>query len=216
MLRNCKSDGDRIELCYSEPGSSRTYEYVKKDHHIFGTNNGRKQCHRNLTLTRGASPSNPENLCNICVCTNEDMLRQKRVSLAEVTSNVQANKVIVGLRLKIDLDVLHLEIEEAEIKPVGMIDESTKSWQNNNLEKDYSSPYTYSSKYKVISWDSRSFSLDDVQLDKGYVLTGVKFEYDINGFFKIAARGHKYNYEEGKLEKLEEFYWRHSDSKKLR
>ncbi|KAL7286203.1 hypothetical protein TKK_0019501 [Trichogramma kaykai] len=143
------------------------------------------------------------------------MLRQKRVSLAEVTSNVQANKVIVGLRLKIDLDVLHLEIEEAEIKPVGMIDESTKSWQNNNLEKDYSSPYTYSSKYKVISWDSRSFSLDDVQLDKGYVLTGVKFEYDINGFFKIAARGHKYNYEEGKLEKLEEFYWRHSDSKKL-
>ncbi|XP_023314728.1 uncharacterized protein LOC106649491 [Trichogramma pretiosum] len=215
MLRNCKSDGDRVELCYSEPGSSRTYEYVKKDHHIFGTNNGKKQCHRNLTLTRGVSPSNPKNVCNICVCTNEDMLRQKRVSLAEVTSNVQANKVIVGLRLKIDLDVLHLEIEEAEIKPVGMIDETTKSWQNNNLEKDYSSPHTYSSKYKVISWDSRSFSLDDVQLDKGYVLTGVKFEYDFNGFFKIAARGHKYNYEEGKLENLEEFYWRYSDSKKL-
>lgn len=64
----------------------------------------------------------------------------------------------------------HLQIKQAKLLPMGIIDNTSMSWAslpqfslNNWLDK---------SKYHKLSYESRSFDLDELIAPKNYIITG--------------------------------------------
>ncbi|KAL7287243.1 hypothetical protein TKK_0018373 [Trichogramma kaykai] len=113
-------------------------------------------------------------------------------------------RVIVGLRFKMQSGMLSIEAKIAKLLPSGKIDEKSQIWRGQNSKLCDLDKLVEYEDYVKLSELRRSFVLDDVELGNDYVLTGVKFVYE-NGFNKLAARGHKFDFKNGSKERRKKF-----------
>uniref|UniRef100_A0ABD2WG27 Uncharacterized protein n=1 Tax=Trichogramma kaykai TaxID=54128 RepID=A0ABD2WG27_9HYME len=102
--------------------------------------------------------------------------------------------------------MLSIEAKMAKLLPCDHIDTESQIWKELPSFKscDYDKLVEYKD-YVKISESRRSFVLDDVELGNDYVLTSVKFIYE-NGFNKLAARGHKFDFMNGTIDTTQEIW----------
>ncbi|KAL7303828.1 hypothetical protein TKK_0003952 [Trichogramma kaykai] len=120
--------------------------------------------------------------------------------------------VITGIRIKKINDVFHLQVQQAKLLPSVAIDLKTKSWVKVNEYKTSDKGVSEGNDYHKLSWDLRSFELDDVELDRKYVVTGARYTVD-KGLIRLKVRGTRLNFQNGKLKVKQHLWHQHTKSK---
>ncbi|RZF33110.1 hypothetical protein LSTR_LSTR013281 [Laodelphax striatellus] len=108
------------------------------------------------------------------------------------------SRVVTALRFTKYNHVIHLQIQEGELMPKGLINESSVHWVS--LE-DYSVGQPDSRPgidYHMMSWDQRALDLDDIVAPSGYVMTGVKFR-KLGTHLNLEVRMTPFNFTTGQL-----------------
>ena len=111
--------------------------------------------------------------CSYCFCKcdapgpNSD----RYWSLKSVTSDIESNKIITGIRFVKKNRVIQLEIEQSSALPEGSINDTDRTWtEAENLSTDDNANV-----YEM-SYENRALDLDILQAPSGHVITGrVKF-----------------------------------------
>jgi len=65
---------------------------------------------------------------------------------------------------------IHLQIKQAKLLPMGLIDNTSMSWVD--LPRISLNDWLDRAKYHKLSYESRSFDLDDLVSTNGYIITG--------------------------------------------
>ncbi|XP_044014132.1 uncharacterized protein LOC122856523 [Aphidius gifuensis] len=94
----------------------------------------------------------------------------RRLSLQRAEATI--GYVVTGIRWRIINSVLYIEIQEGQLVNETRVDPTTVRWKN--AIEDFNLT-------RVVTRDNRSFSLDDVVLPRGSLVTGVGFGDDVNG-----------------------------------
>ncbi|XP_023317882.1 uncharacterized protein LOC106656888 [Trichogramma pretiosum] len=195
-IRNCETFDQKINVCYAEPGQPQRYEYVESaDGNFYGSS---VDCgERELSLKQWRNGNLYD--CEICLCTcDEPKVHDHFIDLHMVRANAKENEVIVGLRFRMKLGLLFMEAKVAKLLPSGQIDVESQIWKRKKFTAKDARRSVVGVDHLQLGWENRSFVLDDVELGNDYALTGVRFVYK-NGFIKLAARGHKYNFKRGRI-----------------
>ncbi|XP_023316295.1 uncharacterized protein LOC111694016 [Trichogramma pretiosum] len=135
-----------------------------------------------------------------------------------LTKPSTVTRVVTGIRFRKVNDVFHLQVEQAELLPSATIDPNTKSWVKVEEYKTTDSDVSEGEDYNKLSWDLRSFELGDIELDKDYVVTGVRFTVDKGltaneGLIRLDVRGTRFNFQNGKLKVKQHLWHQHTKSK---
>ncbi|XP_014232973.1 uncharacterized protein LOC106656487 [Trichogramma pretiosum] len=184
-IMSCNNLAADIEVCHASADKTRKYDYIEFEGQIMAY----------------AS----------CLCTCENPDSKSYINLREVVSNVQENKVITGIRFRKVNDILHLQVQQAKLLPSAAIDPKTKSWVKVNAYETTDRDVRVGIDYHQLSWYSRSFELDDVEVYKNTVLTGVKFAVD-QGLIRLEVRGTEFSNTSGKLKANKHSWHRHTTS----
>ncbi|KAL7299814.1 hypothetical protein TKK_0007556 [Trichogramma kaykai] len=203
-LRNCQTFDQDINVCKAELGSAHKYEYVKtSDGNVYGK---LENCHRDLVnWYKTTNWFLYYNQCELCLCTCDEHSNNRSIDLQMVRAAAINNEVIVGLRFRMKLGLLFMEARTAKLLPSGHIDAESKIWKRKKFQSSDISKRVEGVDFLPLSWSNRSFVLDDVELGNDYVLTGVRFVYE-NGFIKLAARGHKFDFKNGTIDTTQEIW----------
>ncbi|KAL7299816.1 hypothetical protein TKK_0007558 [Trichogramma kaykai] len=201
-LRNCEQLDNSVELCRSKSDSTRKYEYAKNGTVLFGKLNS---CDKTEKLELFSTWWVHSQTCPNCLCTCEQIANNRSIDLQMVRAAAINNEVIVGLRFRLKLGLLFMEARTAKLLPSGHIDTESKIWKRKKFQSSDISKRVEGVDFLPLSWSNRSFVLDDVELGNDYVLTGVRFVYE-NGFIKLAARGHKFDFKNGTIDTTQEIW----------
>lgn len=81
-------------------------------------------------------------------------------------------RVVTGVRFKKVNQIIHIQIQQGELMPRGNIDKASVHWKSieefNVLDNNVKNGVDY----HTLSWEKRGLDLDDLVLDKNYLLTG--------------------------------------------
>lgn len=123
------------------------------------------------------------------------------------------HRVVTGLRFRKMNRVFHLQIQEGQLLPRGMINESTLAWKKVDN-------YTLNEKgvhnnrdYYTLSYGARSIDLDDIHTeDNTFVVTGVRFRV-VGAHLNLEARLSEFSFETGQLvNPKENSFWKSNDN----
>ncbi|XP_057333743.1 uncharacterized protein LOC130672944 [Microplitis mediator] len=222
ILHDCvKADRD-YKFCESNIGTMRRYSFA-----INSTSFPTKptDCNGRYidTLTQPKCP----NL--ICQCSEESAqsIATRAINLMPQMADIENNMVVTNVRLVKKYNMVHLEIEQGRLLSEGSIDDESKEavpigkfryFQNvpegsfvklSDAVDDNIIPLTYDVDYTYLFRNRDTMNLDDIVLEKGYVVTGVKFgtaelnPADINEKNKspiqLEVFGTPFDYDTGKL-----------------
>lgn len=115
------------------------------------------------------------------------------MSLVPVTSDVNANKIVTGVRFAMHDGVLHLQIEEGEPTKEGIANDETTMWKplppvdKRNKKQAAQLEYT-----------QRALDLDDLLVPQQHVVTGVKFRM-LGNHVNLEIQGTQVNPDNGNL-----------------
>ncbi|KAH0550516.1 hypothetical protein KQX54_019877 [Cotesia glomerata] len=209
-LRNFESNDEEFEL---NDGNSQEFEcnrysvhsnfdgltvYTMKCPDVFNTNSRLyKDClnfpeNKEILGTNYSSwPSkcfylyNVPSLSSSCFCDKQSdpKLSIRKLSLRPLCTNTIKNEVITGIRFALKDNVIRIEIQKSQIKN-GTIDSKTKEWKSAD---DY--PLKEIPDIVTLDYNIKSFNLDDIQLQIGDLLTGVKFQLLKDNHISLAVRG---------------------------
>ncbi|KAL7296204.1 hypothetical protein TKK_0010743 [Trichogramma kaykai] len=209
-IKSCNSLNANTRVCHSSDSHSKSkYDYAETEGKILGKMKppcrGSTYTHQfmetfGVTINTWAS----------CLCTCESSDSKMYINLKEAVSNVNENMVITGIRFKKVRNILYLQIEQAKLLPLAGIDSKTRSWVP--VDDPVLTSIRVGVDHHQLSWDHRSFELDDVEVAKNTVLTGVKFTFD-QGLIRLEVRGTQFDYEDGKLITNKYSWHRHKTSK---
>ena len=143
-----------------------------------------------------------------CICDDEFGKTERYFSLREVTSDIVANKIVVGVSLvKID-KVVHLMIHEAIAKGRGDVDSASlapvpvDSFSVDDSVQDED--------YMRMNYNNRALDLGDLKPLEGYVITGVRLRA-VKSHLKLGIRVTPIDFESGVLD-TERSKWIHNPS----
>jgi len=111
--------------------------------------------------------------CSNCLCLCDDPNSPstvRHISLAPVTSNTSSNYIVTGVRFVMKDQILHLQIEEGLPGKRGYIQDGSTSW------KAIPTMRKTSSEVAQLDYFHRGLHLDDISLNRSYVVTGVRLQ----------------------------------------
>uniref|UniRef100_A0ABK9ND08 Uncharacterized protein n=1 Tax=Glossina morsitans morsitans TaxID=37546 RepID=A0ABK9ND08_GLOMM len=212
-IHNCRYVDSDMFICQSGRGSVRRYEYVQYENGItFGEET---KCSRGTTQV----DSWWRYLfwhCTYCFCYCDDIYSTKTdryFNLRETLSDVAANKVVTGLRFTKQNRVFHLQIQEGELLPRGVINRTSLAWKPVENYTLYEKGVHNNRDYYTLSYGARSIDLDDIVTDDNtFVVTGVRFRV-MGAHLNLEARLTEFNFETGKLVRPESnSFWKSNDN----
>ncbi|KAI8124341.1 hypothetical protein CVS40_5407 [Lucilia cuprina] len=216
QIHDCYYTSGYITACPSAFESLRRYEYIKYNDQTIG-----KETH----CQRGESEANSwmrylvwECSYCICFCDDQNSIKTNRYfNLRETLSNIDDNKVVTGLRFTKVNRVFHLQIQEGQLMPRGIINESTLNWKPVDNYTIYERGVLQNQDYFTLTYDTRSIDLDNIETyDENYVITGVRFQV-VGAHLNLQARLSKFNYASGQLVNPKEIsYWKINDISEFR
>uniref|UniRef100_U5ETG3 Putative secreted protein n=1 Tax=Corethrella appendiculata TaxID=1370023 RepID=U5ETG3_9DIPT len=164
-MGNCKNVGDTIEYCLTLSETASTYlEYFKSKQITF---ENKRNCVDIKTVHQAK--------CEYCFCECQGDPKNPNsihfLSLRAEESNIEENKVVVGLRFIQVGQVIALQIREAPLLEGGFADKKLAQWKPI-------SPFDLTSTTQVFKFDfkNRKLQIKDLQFDnKHFILTGIKF-----------------------------------------
>ncbi|KAK0092542.1 hypothetical protein PV326_001195 [Microctonus aethiopoides] len=111
--------------------------------------------------------------CELCACYCDYKNSPRSIrsfSLKEVNSNINENYVITGIRFRIVNQVVCLQIQQGKLINT-IIDPKTVRWQPVHLSK-----LENNNDVVRLNYTKRSLNLDDVEVSRRSIVTGVKFQ----------------------------------------
>ncbi|XP_078045690.1 chemokine-like protein orion isoform X2 [Augochlora pura] len=194
---NCEFVDSDMWVCPSSKASHRRYEYVEYENgKVFG-NKG--TCKNSLTkvdswwrwLFWHCS------YC-FCYCDNQNAKSDRYISLHEVISDTENNKVVTGIKLKKVNQIIHIQIQEGQLLERGIINKTTVAWQPikpfSILDKNVKDGVDY----HTLMWEKRGLDLDDLMADQNHLVTGLKFR-TIGSRLNLEIQVTPFNFTTGEL-----------------
>ncbi|XP_051858673.1 uncharacterized protein LOC127565201 [Drosophila albomicans] len=196
---NCQFVEKSMGICQSPWYSSRRYEYIQYDSgRVLGT---MSYC--------GRGTSRAESWyrwifwqCSycFCLCDEQGSKSDRYFNLRETVSDVKANKVVTGVRFAKRNRIIHLQIQEGQLLPLGAINESTVEWKpvDDYLISSYN--VREGRDYHSMSYHRRGINLAEVMKtdDKSFVVTGVRLRLSY-GRLNLELQFTKYDFKTGEL-----------------
>ncbi|XP_031786848.1 uncharacterized protein LOC100117668 isoform X1 [Nasonia vitripennis] len=228
-LRDCQSIAHNMQLCHSPPGSDRRYDWMKTG---AGTLYGRDGPCANTQGIWDIPPYLIENC--LCNCESEQRDADRYFSLLDVTSDVDQNKVVTGVRLRKHNHVFHIQIQQGTLEANGTIS-GTLEWKeikeisSSDLLSDKVSKHFYKvianphenfdKEFKYDDWtefykndlvyavtyDQNTVYLDDLDSGPNALLTGLRFQ-QVNDDLRLEIQSTPFDYTTGKL-KTDQSSW---------
>ncbi|XP_060523218.1 uncharacterized protein LOC132700114 [Cylas formicarius] len=194
---NCRFYDSDMWICNSNPATGRRYEYIEYEN---GRVLGRKQgCARGTTkvdswwrwLFWHCS------YC-FCFCDEQGPMSDRYFNMRPVFADIENNRVVTGLRFVKHNRIVHLQIQEAELLPRLNVNESTVQWKPPEDYKISDRKIFNGQDYHTLTWEKRAIDLDDLEVDDGYVFTGVRFKL-IGSHLNFEIYMTKFDFDTGKL-----------------
>ncbi|XP_055682553.1 uncharacterized protein LOC129789617 isoform X2 [Lutzomyia longipalpis] len=197
---NCTYVDSDMWICPSKLHTNRRYEYIRYE-------NGRVLGEES-TCVRGTTKVDSWwrwlfwhcSYC-FCLCDEQGYKSDRYFNLRETVSDIDRNKVIVGVRFRKVNRIMHLQIQQGELLPRGVINASTVEWKAVNDYRLLDSGLKNGVDYHTMEWNKRAIDLDDLQANPGHVVTGVKFR-SIGPRVNLEIRVQEFNFETGKLDNV--------------
>jgi hypothetical protein len=113
--------------------------------------------------------------CSYCFCVCDEIgpKSDRYFSLRSVIADVASGHVVTGIRFIKMQRVIHMQVQEAKVKPRGLIDETTIRWKPVDTFRVENAAAGID--YHTMSYEQRAMDLDDLVAPDGYVLTGIRF-----------------------------------------
>ncbi|KAG6795681.1 hypothetical protein HZU73_09070 [Apis mellifera caucasica] len=205
-ILKCEYIDSDMWICPSSEHNDRRYEYIEYENgQVFGE---KSTCNKGTTkvdswwrwLFWHCS------YC-FCYCDDNNMNSDRYFSLRKVVSDVANNKVVTGVRFKKVNQIIHIQIQQGELMPRGNIDKASVHWKSIEEFNVLDSNIKNGIDYHTLSWEKRGLDLDDLVLDKNYLLTGFKFRM-VGSRLNLEVRMTPFNFTTGKLiEPLNNSFW---------
>lgn len=207
----CQFVDSDMWVCQSPSSSTRRYDWIEYEN---GRTLGTKQhCHRPVTKVDSWWRWLFWH-CSFCYCYCDDprdIKSDRYFNLRPSVSDKRKNRVITGIRFTKVNRVIHLQIQEGELLPMGGINASTVEWQPVDAYSIDDEGVTVGTDYHMLTWESRAIDLDDLKLPHNSVLTGIKLRR-VGGHLNLEIQGSEFNFTEGKLLQAgEKSYWISND-----
>ncbi|XP_014289814.1 uncharacterized protein orion isoform X1 [Halyomorpha halys] len=208
---DCQFVDSDMWVCQAPSQSSRRYDWIRYE-------NGR-------TLGSMGSCSRPIAKvdswwrwlfwhCSFCMCYCDDPnthQSDRYFNLRAVTSDKANNKVVTGIRFTKVNRIIHLQVQEGELLPLGGINETTIQWKPVEDYNIDDKGVTVGVDYHMLTWEGRAIDLDDIKVPQDCVVTGVKLRR-VGGHLNLEVEGAQFNFTTGKLiQSGEKSFWSSND-----
>ncbi|KAH0555029.1 hypothetical protein KQX54_014793 [Cotesia glomerata] len=205
------------EFCELPPVGGRRYRWLLRH----PTEDMRKNCPGRVVNIM------TKNTCSDCFCQcseeGAESTATRTVSFLPQYADVKNNMVVSDVKLIKEDNVVQIKIEQAKLLPQGKLDEKTRAWvpvdiliyQQNVSEGAFWAsrnnsrvPLVKDVDYTFLNHEKRRLNLDDVLVDKDWVITGARFRNSEDGgrtsAIQLEVFKTKYDYQTGLLSSVEE------------
>ncbi|KAI4457295.1 hypothetical protein MML48_8g00010323 [Holotrichia oblita] len=207
-LYSCRSLSTMdMQICLPTINSTRRYDYIEYENRK--TLGVKSTCSTSIIDVPAWIGS-----CHYCMCfCDEHGARSDRyINLRQVVSDTKKNKVVTGIRFAKRNRMIHLQVQQGELLPYGVINATSLEWVPVDNFK-INDRYVFEKEdYLKITWKDRAIDLhvlqvnDEINIHK-QVLTGVRFTSikfgrdpnNKNTHLNLEIRTTKFHFESGKL-----------------
>ncbi|KAL1137746.1 hypothetical protein AAG570_009442 [Ranatra chinensis] len=192
---DCKYVDSDMWVCPSD-ANKRRYDWIEYENgHTLGM---KKSCSRAITKVdswwRWVFWH-----CSYCFCLCDDQHNSnsdRYFNLRPITSNILQNKVVSGIRFVKVNQVIHLQIQEADMSAKGSLNGTSVAWKP--VDAYFIKQAKEGQDYHTITYKERAIDLDDLFVPDGHVLTGVRFR-KVGTHLNFEIQASPYNYTSGIL-----------------
>lgn len=193
-VHSCRLIGSEMNVCHGNETTLRRYEFISYD------NGDRRECRGGFKQAKSFSYHGFWR-CDYCFCLCDEpaALSDRFFSLRQTISDFQQNKVVTGARFIKHQRVFYLQLQQGELLPSGLINQSTLDWiplQTFDVTHvDIRSGFDY----HELSRKSRSLDLDEITTDNdSLIVTGARFRV-IDNHLNLEVRFSQLNFTTGRL-----------------
>ncbi|KAH8312106.1 hypothetical protein KR044_009409 [Drosophila immigrans] len=198
-VHSCRFIDSKMWVCQSPVSSTRRYEYIQYE-------NGQLLGHRQY-CGRGTNKVDSWwrwifwhcSFC-FCLCDERGQKSDRYFNLRQTLSDVKANKVVTGVRFVKKNRIFHLQIQQGELLPRGVINASTVEWKPVDDYLISGARVNEGVDYHAMSYRSRGIKLGDVmkQDDTQLVVTGLQFNVG-DKILDLKVQFSKFSFENGEV-----------------
>ncbi|XP_026834185.1 uncharacterized protein LOC6543280 [Drosophila erecta] len=195
-VHDCRFVESNMQICQAEKNSSRRYEFIEYQSGLVhgnqkpcGTRNSAKSWNRWLFVE-----------CSYCLCLCDDQSARsdRYFNLRPVIADVENNRVVTGLRFVKSRRIFHLQVQEGQLLPLGVINETTLQWKPLDAYSISDKDVTEHADYHTLSYEKRALDLGDLKADNSAVVTGLRFRV-VGAHLQLEAQFSALEFESGKL-----------------
>ncbi|XP_070073239.1 uncharacterized protein [Drosophila takahashii] len=205
---DCRFVESDMKVCESDSTSDRRYEYIQFES---GLVYGQKGTSRAVT--------NVESWhrwifyrCSYCLCLCDDISpnSDRFFSLRPVVADVERNRVVTGVRFVKRNRVFHLQIQEGDLLPQGVINQT--EWKPVDSFDVSSKDVKKDVDFHMLTYEKRSIDLDEVKVKNKSVVTGLRFRVD-GTHLNLEVQFTEFDFESGQLiEPTKKSFWKSGGS----
>ncbi|XP_057333029.1 uncharacterized protein LOC130672447 [Microplitis mediator] len=188
QFMDCQYIGASFDICESNKGSSRRYEWFNDDQGKMYGGNIQQQCDNPLKSVSSYYNYYQLHHCDYCVCTCVTNPQRgypivNAISFRDQVTDIGNNEVVTGVRFVKKDRMIHVQIKKGKLKPQNVVGESSwKDLENFVHENDTGKIYVQNS--QNISTECKlgtdyghvsALNFDDVFAHEGFVVSGVRF-----------------------------------------
>ncbi|XP_066595208.1 uncharacterized protein orion [Prorops nasuta] len=195
-LVNCEYVDSDMWVCPSDRNSNRRYEYITyEDGRQFGQQNTCPRLTKVDSWWRWLFWH-----CSYCFCYCDDHNKNsdRYVNLRNVTSDIENNRVVTGIKFTKNKQIIHIQIQEGELQPRANINASTIEWKPVDDYSIFDEHIMNTVDYHTLSWEKRAIDMDDLTYGDDHVLTGARFRV-VGTRLNLEIRVTPFNFTTGQL-----------------
>ncbi|KAJ8668857.1 hypothetical protein QAD02_000116 [Eretmocerus hayati] len=196
-LTNCEQIGrnSTADVCFAPANSGREYNWIEvDDKELFGRNDS--------CASLGGLGGDKLHELHMCSCERAEKNLNRHFSLAEVTSDLNDNKVITGARLIVRSHIFHIQIKQKELGENGLLhgDDIWKEIDDSSLpsyplENDHSHAMIH-----TITRNKNTIVVGETFGRSDEILTGFRFTV-VDGKLELQTRVTSFDFLKAKLDK---------------
>ncbi|XP_017130379.1 uncharacterized protein LOC108148044 isoform X2 [Drosophila elegans] len=204
---DCRFVESDMKVCQAAKNSSRRYEFIQYESGLVHGKEGscNKRLHNANSWNRWIIQE-----CSYCLCLCDDqgIHSDRYFNLRPVFADVDRNRVVTGLRFVKRNRVFHLQIQEGELLPLGVINESTLQWKPVDEYSVTDKDVQEGIDFHRLTYEKRSVDLDELKADDNSVVTGLRFK--VRGtHLQLEAQFSRVDFQSGLLiDPKTKSYWR--------
>ncbi|XP_037708402.1 uncharacterized protein LOC119546293 [Drosophila subpulchrella] len=194
---DCRYVESDMQICQADKNSNRRYEFIQYESGLVHGQKG--SCDTWLNRAKSWNRWIFQE-CSYCVCLCDDQTPQsdRFFNLRPVIADVDNNRVVTGLRFAKSNRIFHLQIQEGELLPLGVINEATLQWKPVDAYTISDEDVKINVDFHMLTYEKRSINLGKVEANNNSVVTGLRFQV-VGTHLQLEAQFSRVDFENGKL-----------------